>query len=69
MRWQLGRNTYLSIPDFIDFVSYRCDENAGDRGEEIEEAIRQVGERGNVEHCRLRHAAGAPRDEHGGDGA
>ena len=59
----------MFISDFIDFVSYRCNENAGDWGEEIEEAIRQISERGHVEHRRLRHAAGAPRDEHGGDGA
>lgn len=36
--------------------------------DDVEEAVGQVGERGDMQHQRLRHAAGVPRHEDGGDG-
>ena len=45
-----------------------CDEDAHQRTDEVEEAIRQIGQRGHTENRRLRHAARVPGNEHGGDG-
>ena len=45
-----------------------CDEDTHQRTDEVEEAIRQIGQRGHTENRRLRHAARVPGNEHGGDG-
>ena len=52
----------------IDLVADGSDEDACDGGQDVEEAIGQIGECGHIEDCGLRHAAGAPGNEHRGDG-
>ena len=53
----------------VDLISCGGNDDAGYWGKDIEEAVGQVGERGDVEDRRLCHAAGAPGYEHGRNGA
>ena len=44
------------------------DNDAHQRTNQVEETIGKIGESGHAQHRRLRHTAGVPGDEHGGDG-
>ena len=49
-------------------IPQRSDNDAHEGADEIEEAIRKVGEGGDTKHGALSHAASVPRHKHGGDG-
>ena len=50
-----------------NLVADKGDEDGHEGGDDVEEAVGEVGEGGDVEDEGLGHAAGVPGDEDGGD--
>ena len=64
MNYRLISLFHSLLDDLITGCRYK---NAHKRADEVEKAVGQVGECRDTQYRSLRHAAGVPRDEHGGD--
>ena len=51
-----------------NLIPNKGDGDGHQRGDDVEETVGKVLQRGDLQHHRLRHAAGVPRHQHGGDG-